>query len=300
MPFEMTTDYEIPLRVRAPRATVFEKLLRIEHLARWFCGWSRIEPKVGGKFQFGGETCLVLPEGRGWETTIDEGETLRRFAFTWPIQGTATRVSYELEDQGSEATLLTVRHLGVPMKDSTCGTIQDAWRMCLGNLKSTAEGRSDSVRPDHSPVTSRELRLSNLIEAPPERLFAALTDVAQVDHWSTGGVPKGKARVEPCVGGAFSMGWDDGPDRILEFEPPRRIGLRWPREKGDLHITFSLEPKSSGTAVYLASAGYTEGEQAEILYHRGGWSDLLVCLKNFVEAGDAGFASAYDRQVRER
>lgn len=296
----MTTDYEIRLRVRVPRATVFEKLLRIEHLARWFCGWSRIEPKVGGKFQFGGETCLVLPEGRGWETTIDEGETLRRFAFTWPIQDAATRVSYELEDQGPEATLLTVRHVGLPMKESTCGTIHDAWRMCLGNLKSIAEGRSDSVRPDHAPVVSRELRLSNLIEAPPERIFTALTDPAQVDQWSTGGMPSGRTRVEPRIGGAFSLGWDHGPDQILELEPSARLGLRWPRQAGDLRLTFSLEPKSSGTAIYLTSTGYGGGEPTQILHHRGRWSDLLVCLKNFVEAGDAGFANAYDDQVRER
>lgn len=296
----MAYDYEFLLRVHAPRATVFEKLLRIEHLARWFCGWSRIEPKVGGKFQFGGETCLVLPEGRGWETTIDEGETLQRFAFTWPFRGTATRVSYDLRDQGPDATLLTVRHLGVPVKASTCGTIQDAWRMCLGNLKSITEGRSDSVRPDHAPVVSRELRLSNLIEAEPARIFAALTDAAQVDHWSSGAVPQGKARVEPRVGGGFSMGWDDGPDRIMEFEPDRRLVLRWPRQKGDLRAAFDLEPKSSGTAVYLTSTGYGEGEAAEILHHRGAWSDLLVCLKNLLEGGDAGFANAYDTQVRER
>src|SRR5574337_963589 len=120
----MVFDYEFLLRVRAPRPTVFEKLLRIEHLARWFCGWCRIEPKVGGKFQFGGETCLILPEGRGWETTIAEGETLKHFAFMWPIRGAATRVAYELEDAG-ESTLLRARHVGVPMRDSTCGTIQD-------------------------------------------------------------------------------------------------------------------------------------------------------------------------------
>lgn len=294
----MACDYEFHLRIKMPRPVVFEKLLRIEHLARWFCGWSRIEPKVGGKFQFGGETCIVLPQGRGWETTIDEGETLRRFAYTWPIQGSTTRVSYELEDDGSEATKLRVRHGGVPMKDTTCGTIQDAWRMCLGNLKSISEGRGDSVRPDHAPVTSRELRLSNLIEATPERIFAAFTDPVQLDHWSTGGVPNGKARVDPRAGGVYSMGWEDGPDRILEYEPGRRIVLRWPRTQGDLRIDFSLEPKSSGTAIYLSSTGYGEKETAEVLYHRGGWSDLLVCLKNFIEGGDSGFANAYDAQVR--
>lgn len=294
----MAYDYGFLLRVHAPRPTVFEKLLRIEHLARWFCGWCRIEPKVGGKFQFGGETCLVLPEARGWETTIDEGEPLKKFAFTWPIQGMETRVAYDLEDRGTDATLLTVRHLRVPIRDSTCGRLQDAWRMCLGNLKSIAEGRSDSVRPDHSPVATCELRLSNLIEASPERIFTALTNPAQVDHWSTGGVPRGKARVELRAGGAYSLGWDEGPDRILEFERDRRVVLRWPREKGDLQVAFGLEPKSSGTAIYLTSTGYGDGEQAEILYHRGGWSDLLVCLKNFVESDDAGFENGYEAQVR--
>jgi uncharacterized protein YndB with AHSA1/START domain len=295
----MAFDYELILRVRAPRATVFEKLLRIEHLARWFCGWCRIEPKVGGMFQFGGETCLVLPEGRGWETTIDEGETLRRFAFTWPIRGAATRVSYELEDETSGATLLRARHTGVPMKDSTCGTLQDAWRMCLGNLKSIAEGRSDSVRPDHTPVTAEGFRISNLVEAAPDRVYHALTDAAGIDHWSTGGVPKGRARIELQPGGAFSMGWGDGPDRILELEPGQRLALRWPRSSGDLRVAFHLEAKASGTAVYLESTGYRPEETAEILYHRGGWSDLLVCLKNFIEGGDAGFANAYEDQVRE-
>lgn len=100
----MVHDYDFLLRVRAPRPAVFERLLRIEHLARWFFGWSRIEPKVGGKFRFG-------------------GETLRRFAFTWPIRGHTTRVSYDLEDEGNGATVLRVRHTGLPSMASTCGTL---------------------------------------------------------------------------------------------------------------------------------------------------------------------------------
>jgi uncharacterized protein YndB with AHSA1/START domain len=294
----MAYDYEFLLRIRAPRATVFEKLLRIEHLARWFCGWCRIEPKVGGAFRFGGETCLVLPEGRGWETTIDEGETLKRFAFTWPIQGAATRVAYELEDAG-DSTRLRACHTGVPMKDSTCGTLQDAWRMCLGNLKSIAEGRSDSVRPDHAPVASAELRLSNLIEAPPDRIFAAFTDAGQLDHWTTGGVPAGKAKVEPRVGGTFLPGRGGGPGRFVEIESDARIVVEWPQRDFTARIEIRLEPKSSGTAVYLGKTGYREGESETVLRDRGAWSDLLVGLKNFVEGGDAGFANAYDAQVRE-
>ncbi len=296
MPF----DYEFLLRVHAPRPTVFEKLLRIEHLARWFCGWCRIEPKVSGKFQFGGETCLILPEGRGWETAIDEGETLRRFAFTWPIRGAATRVSYELEDAGPEATLLRARHVGVPLRDSTCGSLQDAWRTCLGNLKSIAEGRSDSVRPDHTPVTSMELRLSNLIEAPADCVFEALTDPTQLDHWTTGGAPEGRTRIEPRVGGAFVSGRGGPPGRIVAIEPGVQMVLEWHQEASVAKLELRLEPKSSGTAVYLLKTGYPPGHQATVLHDRGLWSDLLVGLKNHVEGGDAGFANGFDDQVHER
>ena len=294
----MAYDYEFLVRIAAPRATVFEKLLRIEHLARWFCGWCRIEPKVGGTFRFGGETCLVLPEGRGWETTIDEGETLKRFAFTWPIGGQATRVSYALEDAG-DGTLLKVRHADVPVRDTTCGSLQDAWRMCLGNLKSIAEGRSDSVRPDHTPVTAAELALSNLIEAPADRTFAALVDPGQLDHWTTGGMPEGRAQVEPRVGGAFLPGRGAPAGRVVAIETDRRLVLEWPRGEFAARVELRLEPNSSGTAVYLHKTGYPPGHEATVLQDRGLWSDLLVCLKNFVEGGDAGFANAYDAQMRE-
>ncbi len=294
----MPYDYEFRLRIHAPRPTVFEKLLRIEHLARWFCGWCRIEPKLGGKFQFGGETCLVLPEGRGWETTIDEGETLRRFAFTWPIRGTATRVSYDLEDVGSDATVLTARHAGVPIAQTTCGSLQDAWRMCLGNLKSIAEGRSDSVRPDHSPATSMDLRLSNLIEAPQARVYEALVDPAQVDQWTTGGMPQGPASVEPRVGGVFAPG-RGAAGRITAIEPGARMTLEWRHEGPASQVDLRLESKSSGTAVYLVKTGFPAGHEPAIVNDRGMWSDLLVCLKNFIEGGDAGFANAYETQARE-
>ncbi len=295
----MGFDYDIKVRIEARRPIVFERLLRIEHLARWFCGWARIEPKVGGSFRFGGETCIFRPEGRGWETRIDEGETLRRFAFTWPLQGAETRVSYELQDEGDGATILRARHTGVPSGRTEFGTVHDTWRVCLGNLKSVAEGRGDSIRPDHEPVGPEGLRLTTLIEATPDRIMAALTDPAQLDHWSTGGMPTGNARAEPVAGGAFSLGRGEGPSRVLETDSPRGIVLGWPRPEGDLRVSIRLEEKASGTAVYFSSTGYGRGEHGEVARHRGRWSDLLVCLKNFIEGGDAGFATPYEDQVRE-
>lgn len=294
MPF----DYDFRLRIAAPRPVVFERLLRIEHLSRWFCGWSRIEPKVGGSFKFGGETCILPPEGRSWETTIDEGEVLRKFGFTWPIQGAPTRVAYLLDDEGTDRSILSVQHRGVPVRETTCGTVQDAWRMCLGNLKSTAEGRGDSVRPDHSPVAAPDVALSALIEAKVPKVFGAFAHPDPLGAWSGGGTPV-VARVDPRPGGAFSFGWPGGPDRVVAWEPDRRIALRGP-EGTTGALSFDFEEKASGTAVYLRASGFPSDAPAEPLRARGRWSDLLVCLKNFVEGGSPGFVNAYAEQVTER
>jgi len=293
----MSFDYDFRMRIGAPRPTVFERLLRIEHLSRWFCGWSRIEPKVGGAFKFGGETCLVLPEGRGWETKIDEGEVLRRFAFTWPIRGSNTRVAYDLADAPGDATLLRTTHGGMPIQTTTCGTIQDAWRMCLGNLKSIAEGRGDSIRPDHAPVTPGELRLSVLIEAPRAKVFAAFEDPAAVVHWSSGGVPDGPVQVEPREGGTCSLDLAELANQVQEWKQGERIVLHATRQP-DQSIVFDFEEKASGTAIYFAAKGF-DSHPESVLRWRGRWSDRLVCLKNFVESGSSGFLNAYRDQMKE-
>ena len=277
---------------------MFERLLRIEHLARWFCGWARIEPKVGGTFRFGGETCVFLPEGRGWETTIEEGETLRRFAFRWPVQGRATTVAFELEDGSDGGTLLRATHTGVPVSETTCGRVQDAWRACLGNLKSIAEERGESNRPDHTPPAPAEWKLTTLLETAPPRVFSALLDPTQVGLWTSGGVTGNSTQVDPRAGGAYDLG-EESPWQIESLEPDRRLILQHSVPSGDLRLTLELEPKSSGTAIYLGATGYREPATASILRDRGRWSDRFVCLKNLIEGGDAGFANAYADQVRE-
>lgn len=294
----MAFDHEYRLRIVASRPVVFERLLRIEHLARWFCGWARIEPKVGGSFKFGGETCIFLPDGTAWSTTIEQGEVLRRFGFTWPIHGVATRVEYDLEDDGDAACVLRARHLGVPVEGSTCGSAQDAWRMCLGNLKAISEGRGDSVRPDHSPVAVPEVRLTCLVEAPSERVFAALTDAAQVDRWSSGGPPSGDVEIELRRGGAYTLGGDEVRGEVVEIQEDRRLAVRWLRGDREHRVGIDLETKASGTAVYFSSSGYGPGDEPLALTDRGRWSDRLVCLRNLIEAGDVGFLDPYDDQVR--
>ncbi|OLD37833.1 MAG: hypothetical protein AUI83_24420 [Armatimonadetes bacterium 13_1_40CM_3_65_7] len=171
--------------------------------------------------------------------------------------------------------------------------------MCLGNLKSISEGRTDSVRPDHSPLTGRELRLTVLIEASPSKVFGAFAEPGQLDHWSTGGQPRGNAAVEPRPGGTFSFGWDQGLVRVTEWKPDQRIALQWSRRTSDFAIVFEFEEKASGTAIYFSIVGFADNDPQDIVRQRGRWSELFVSLKNFLESGESGFSNSYDQQARE-
>jgi len=171
--------------------------------------------------------------------------------------------------------------------------------MCLGNLKSIAEGRTDSVRPDHSPVAGPELRLTVLIEANPSKVFGAFADPAQLDHWSTGGLPHGTANVEPRPGGTYSFGWDAGPIHVTEWKNDQHIALSWSRSTSSFIIKFDFQEKASGTAIYFSLTGFGHEDAQDIVHQRGRWSELFVCLKNFLESGSSGFLNSYEDQVRE-
>src|SRR5437870_8724719 len=170
---------------------------------------------------------------------------------------------------------------------------------CAWNLKSIAEGRTDSVRPDHSPATGPDLRLTVLIEAKPSAVFGAFADPTQLDHWSTGGLPRGTATVEPRPGGTYSFGWNAGPIHVTEWKTDQHIALRWSRHTSGLVIKFDFEEKASGTAIYFSLTGFAEQDGHDIVRQRGRWSELFVCLKNFIESGSSGFLNPYEDQVRK-
>ena len=136
-----------------------------------------------------------------------------------------------------------------------------------------------------------------LIEAKPSKVFGAFADPAQLDHWSTGGLPLGTATVEPKPGGIFSFASNGGSLQVTEWHRDQRIALRWSRHTSDLAIGFDFEEKASGTAIYFAILGFRNDETQEIVRQRGRWSQLFVCLKNFVESGTSGFLNPYGDQV---
>jgi uncharacterized protein YndB with AHSA1/START domain len=289
----MALTLRVGIRIRAPREFVFQHLLTPHHLARWFCNFAQFDPRgpaVGTKFRFGGDYAIASADPPGWPCEIAGGEVLRAVAFTWPLFGADTRVDWRVEDAPDGSVLRTV-HAGLPREESTCGRFHDAWRICLGNLKAVAEARDDSLRPDSSPVHGGAIRLNVLIDAPPSKVFGALVEPGILAQWTEEPSPV----VEPRVGGRYGIHGPSGaPASILEIESGKRLALSWPVADAPTQVSFSLEDKGGKrTGLYFLQEGVPAGGA---LLLRCRWSDLLVGLKNLLEAGGTGFAEPYGAQ----
>ncbi len=291
----MAYDLRFGIRIRAPREAVFERLLTPHHLARWWCNFAQVEPKPGGKFVFGGDYAIAQPPEpeAAWKCTFSGGTVRKSVTFDWTLGGAKTTVTWAVEDT-PEGSVLHATHAGLATLRSTCGSLQEAWRMCLGNLKAIAEGRGDSFRPDHYPVREPHIKLDTVLDVPREKAFAAVSG-PDVKTWAE---LEGDLLVEPRVGGRFDLGWS-GTATITAFEPPHRLAVDWPHADGMTHVSFTFEEKSGDRcALHFLHEDFPPEEDPPIVPLRCRWSDRLVGLKNLLEAGDPGFTEPYREQVR--
>ena len=292
----MAYELRLGIRIRAPRETVFEHLLTPHHLARWWCNFAQVEPKPDGKFVFGGDYAIAQPEGHAFACKFTGGVIRKSVTFAWPLFGAETSVTWDVED-ASDGCVLRATHTNLPTLESTCGSLHDAWRVCLGNLKAVAEGRGDSLRPDHSPVREPRIKLDLLLDVPRQRAFGALVDPVEIRKWAD---PPHEPVVEPQVGGPFDLG---GPEHghIEALQMFERLAVDWREGNRATRFAFRLEEKSGDRCgLYFLHEGFAAEDAQEIVRLRGRWSDFLVALKNVLEAGEAGFTDARDAQVVQR
>lgn len=106
--------------------------------------------------------------------------------------------------------------------------------------------------------------LSETIAAPPERVFAVMTDIPAAAQWMPGFV-----RIERLTGGEFGPGTRFRETRrmygheateefeVAAMEPPRALefvvdGTKGSSKRGLYRFRYRLEPDGAGTRVVLA------------------------------------------------
>jgi len=112
---------------------------------------------------------------------------------------------------------------------------------------------------------------SILVDAPPEAIWAVLSDPPQYGEWVVGSKDIRRWDPEwPEPGATFHHTFLIGPipvrdtTSVLEADAPRRLKLRArARPTGIAHIVLELEPEGDGTRVHMSESP-VEGPPAKL------------------------------------
>lgn len=155
-------------------------------------------------------------------------------------------------------------------------------------MSSTALESPDSV------VTEIE------IAAPPERVFAAITDAKQMRRWWASPICEHTFfEMDARVGGKWGFYTTPATQsingvnefkchgEILEFQPPKLLVCTWianwnDKPESKTIVRWELSPTSAGTRLRVIHSGLSDQKIARELY-RGGWPGVVDNLKKFAE-----------------
>lgn len=127
------------------------------------------------------------------------------------------------------------------------------------------------------------------IEAPPDVVYAYLTDADKWARWQGVG-----ASVEPSIGGPISLSMANGTTargEFVELVPDRRVVFSWGwvghavLPPGSSTVEIVLTEAGSGTHLRLTHRGLPDDEVA---LHREGWQYYVPRLASASEGTDPG------------
>ena len=133
-------------------------------------------------------------------------------------------------------------------------------------------------------------RVSGRIAKPVADVFDAVVNPTKLSGYFT--TIKGASA--PLVAGTTVTWWGDIPVEVDEIVPQRRIVLRWDGSGPDAkpsyktRIEMSFEPLEDGaTFVTIAEEGWREDEAGRKRSYLNceGWSQMLACMKAYLEYG---------------
>jgi uncharacterized protein YndB with AHSA1/START domain len=142
------------------------------------------------------------------------------------------------------------------------------------------------------------LRLHITLPVAPSAVYQAITNSSSLQNWLTersrvslsngvfelwGRYLPGAATVEPRPGGKYDFGWgENGPIKILELEPDRKLTYSWHH---DTVVSWILEDSEGGTRINLVHSGFAKDRSTDD--YTAGWWKFVNYLKSMVEIGDS-------------
>lgn len=135
----------------------------------------------------------------------------------------------------------------------------------------------------------KTLVIDRVLDASPERVFAAWTDTAELARWY--GPKSMKAEIfanDVTPGGRYElvMRSDQGEYFLSgvyeEIDPPRKLVMTWKWKTSEeiTRVTIELNPEGDKTHLRLTHTGFAEAEQ--VTSHNHGWSSSLNDLARYL------------------
>lgn len=161
--------------------------------------------------------------------------------------------------------------------------------MTTGSHARTEAGGAGAAAAETGKGATRSAEGRIEIDAPPERVWKALTEAAELERW----FPL-EARVEPGEGGSVFMSWKNeyaGESTILAWDPPRhlRTSWGWPEESeggGQVQVTdYYIEGRGGRTVLRVVTSGFPADAAWDdwVEGTRRGWRFELASLKQYLE-----------------
>jgi len=269
-------EHQIQVHLTHPPSRVFAALTDAEEITKWFAEHAEVS-LVESRFDFWGRytpTSLTRADGSHPILSATPNEAID---FAWPMGETHSTVMIRLLPRKG-GTLFVVRHTDIP-KDYSYW-MEDVWFLGLENLRRYLDGRN-VVRYDFTQEKYGNYSHTVEINGSAAEVFKALTVPEQINRW----IAK-DAKVDLQVGGEYSYGWPyDGPTKILELEPNRKLSHGWAAwgDEPPSIITWELEESGGRTRLTLTHSGFApdhppSGEQV-------GWLNFMNWLKSLIEYG---------------
>ena len=132
------------------------------------------------------------------------------------------------------------------------------------------------------------------IRTTPEKLWEALTTAEFVRQYWLGILLEADWK----VGGAWKISFPDGrvadSGEIMEFEPAKRLAIRWrnefmpeTKEEGWSLCTMEIEPAAGEAVKLTVTHGMERADSKFIGAVSNGWPQILSNLKSLLETGSA-------------
>lgn len=268
------------IRIEAEPTKIFDAITNPLKLSIWFCNKGEVSLKVRGAVRMSGENCAATTfREKEIVGSITELDPNRLVKFTWPINGTQSEVTWQIDEKRNFCDFL-VTHDKIPENSM----MMDAWLIYLYNLQSLLHVNRPSYRLDYARLDRGTIRRELFIEALPPAIFKALTDQRDLRVWFSA-----QAEVDPQVGGKYLTGWKDSagnPDgslEIVELIENKKLSYNWHYSggpSGDL-VTWELLRIGEKTRVTVKHSGFAA--ETDTKGFTQGWHAFILGLKDFCE-----------------